>query len=202
MKVVHCTIQESAYSERYIKKCCEGFPVEELERINRLKNTSDKLLSATGMAIVKNQLGNIDNWKRTTYNKPYVEGVEFNFSISHSGNKVVVAFSKKTIGIDIEEIKPVSLSDFTPVMREEELNSFTDLSAFYRLWAQKEAVIKAEGLGFSMDAKTLIVENDTCFVAPKKWLLKEIKIADDYSCWGAMEEDETIEVKYLESSSI
>ncbi|MRC72454.1 4'-phosphopantetheinyl transferase superfamily protein [Bacillus thuringiensis] len=96
-----------------------------------------------------------------SYGKPYVSSLQnyqdINFSLSHSQDIAAFSFSQyQTIGIDIENIN----SDFNPnelsphIMTNTELKNFHKLSqsekvhAFYHLWTQKEAIVKAKGTGF------------------------------------------------------
>lgn len=83
----------------------------------------------------------------TTENgKPYIEGNPLYFSLSHSGNKAVIAISDAPVGIDLEAVKKrnfdIILSRFTEREREEAKN---DKVLFYKNWVAKEAFIKMCG---------------------------------------------------------
>lgn len=96
--------------------------------------------------------------------KPFavVDGVpsRAGFSVSHSGDHGLIAFVPHgRIGVDVEERTPRrNLNDdirllLAPGERAEleaaDGDRKTDL--FYRLWTLKEAVLKASGLGLSLD---------------------------------------------------
>lgn len=98
------------------------------------------------------------------------------FNGSHSQNWIVYAFAVGyEIGIDIEQVCPLpelarlAESAFSP---EEcsilaSVASTDQLSAFYHLWTQKEAVIKAQGAGLSNATREFTVSLDS--VEPGKF---------------------------------
>lgn len=86
---------------------------------------------------------------------------EICFSLSHSGDLVVCAVSQRTVGADVEEIKPVRESNlfiarryFTKEEQDElaltkpdpEKTAF-DPSVFTKIWTRKEAYVKMTGEG-------------------------------------------------------
>ena len=79
------------------------------------------------------------------HGKPYIEGGPY-FSISHCKEGIAVAIDDQPIGIDIEAIRPVKEDLIERVMNEEERVGMDDRK-FTRLWTQKEAVVKAQGVG-------------------------------------------------------
>ncbi|HZT97901.1 MAG TPA: 4'-phosphopantetheinyl transferase superfamily protein [Chloroflexota bacterium] len=74
-------------------------------------------------------------------------------SVSHSRDRVAVAVSGSSVGIDIEEARPISRRLLTYVADAREIRileqSTPESLAPIRLWTIKEAVLKAVGLGFS-----------------------------------------------------
>jgi len=73
------------------------------------------------------------------------------FSISHCKEGIAVAIDDQPIGIDIEAIRPAKEDLVERVMNEEERLQITGYGLpdrmFTRLWTQKEAVVKAQGVG-------------------------------------------------------
>ncbi|GAA1313821.1 4'-phosphopantetheinyl transferase family protein [Saccharothrix xinjiangensis] len=66
------------------------------------------------------------------------------FSVSHSGDRVVVALSRGAdVGVDVEETGPVD-------PRAAELAGCPAGAGFHLAWARKEAVLKATGHGLSV----------------------------------------------------
>ena len=96
------------------------------------------------------------------HGKPYVLGEpRVHFNVSHSGEWVLLALAERhEVGVDVElmradlDVMEIAPTVFTPG----EITSLLSLpadarrEAFYRLWARKEAVLKAWGTGFSLDA--------------------------------------------------
>jgi phosphopantetheinyl transferase len=75
------------------------------------------------------------------------------FSITHSSDRVAVAFSRNRVGIDLEcgrEVDASALASrfFTPA-EAEWIDRSEDADLFFRLWCSREAAIKADGRGLS-----------------------------------------------------
>jgi 4'-phosphopantetheinyl transferase len=91
-----------------------------------------------------------------TYGKPCAAGLSsFHFNIAHSGRWIVCAVDCNPMGIDIEEIKPISLDvskylfsthEYRWLIEQEEAER---LSCFYKLWTLKESFVKWLGKGLS-----------------------------------------------------
>jgi len=86
------------------------------------------------------------------------------FNLSHSGSRVCLAFvANGSVGVDIEQhdhrfdLDQISRR----VMSQNELNEFElanncdKAPRFFRMWAQKEAVLKCIGSGFSIEPARL-----------------------------------------------
>lgn len=85
--------------------------------------------------------------------KPFLDGMDYQFSMAHSGEMVAVAISRSPIGVDLEierEVDVVELAQrfFSP---EEALilRRNPDAPLFFRLWTCREAAIKADGRGLA-----------------------------------------------------
>nr|WP_234447709.1 4'-phosphopantetheinyl transferase superfamily protein [Viridibacillus soli] len=82
------------------------------------------------------------------YGKPYLQGFyKLEFNISHSGEWVVCAIDKFSIGVDIEMIKPIEFDIAKCFFTEEEyddlltVDSLKRLDYFYDLWTIKESYV-------------------------------------------------------------
>lgn len=117
------------------------------------------------------------------HKKPHLAGdnpLHVQFNISHSSNVAVLAFTTQhPLGIDIEKIGDKDNLDLAQrFFSKQEHQALSDLpptarrTAFYRLWAHKEAIIKASGRGLSLplssftialncDSQTLMLNNET-----------------------------------------
>ncbi|KGF08285.1 4-phosphopantetheinyl transferase [Tissierellia bacterium S7-1-4] len=97
--------------------------------------------------------------KRDKNNKPYIENtIGLKFNISHTEGLVLLAFSKREVGIDVEKInfkfefKDILENCFT---RDEIINIDNNIISFYRYWTAKEAYLKCDGIGLIRNLKEI-----------------------------------------------
>lgn len=95
------------------------------------------------------------NIVRDAQGKPYLHNYpDFYFNISHTRNALVVAFSLKPVGVDIEKIHDADLKIASRFFSEDEqhyINNAIDTDkAFFEIWTKKEAYIKWSGRGLSI----------------------------------------------------
>lgn len=97
--------------------------------------------------------------KRDKNNKPYIENtIGLKFNISHTEGLVLLAFSKREVGIDVEKInfkfefKDILENCFT---RDEIINIDNNIISFYRYWTAKEAYLKCDGIGLVRNLKEI-----------------------------------------------
>lgn len=82
------------------------------------------------------------------HGRPYIAGHphwQGDFNLSHSGDWIVLAVTPSgRVGIDVEEIKPVSkeLMHYALSKAEQQLVSHQSQHVFYELWTLKEAFFK------------------------------------------------------------
>src|SRR5215212_7926261 len=81
--------------------------------------------------------------------RPYIDH-QLDFNITHSGNVVACAMSTACkLGIDIELVAPIDISNFKAVFSEDEwldiTNASNSLTQFYHYWTLKESILKADG---------------------------------------------------------
>lgn len=98
-------------------------------------------------------------WKLNSYGKPYIEGWDKDFSISHTRDISVVAVASEAIGIDIEDIgRDIDLEKFK---RTKFLNfddgAYESKEDFLMRFTALEAYLKYIGKGFHKDARTISV---------------------------------------------
>ncbi|WP_394341599.1 4'-phosphopantetheinyl transferase family protein [Paraflavitalea soli] len=127
------------------------------------------------------------------FNKPWLDET-VSFNISHSGDHIICAVSKSLrVGIDIEEVKPTELTDFTDCFSAAEWQCIRQednlLTNFYRFWTRKEAVLKADGRGLGIPLKELEVVNDQVLVGTAVWHLKALDILEGYAIHMASSEE-------------
>jgi 4'-phosphopantetheinyl transferase len=97
--------------------------------------------------------------------KPHVATAPLRFNLSHSGDQMVVAVSRAEVGIDIEQLRPVSnlRSLAARHFTAHELAALDDCHeqnvpiGFLSLWTRKEAVLKCLGVGLRCPPRELEV---------------------------------------------
>ncbi|WP_078578263.1 4'-phosphopantetheinyl transferase family protein [Salipaludibacillus agaradhaerens] len=97
------------------------------------------------------------------HGQPRLPAENIYWSVSHSGEEVVVAFSRcLRVGIDIEKIQTdIENLPVSEILSHEELDHFNHIvpadkpNVFYTYWTRKEAVLKALGTGLSQSPKSV-----------------------------------------------
>ena len=154
-------------------------------KIDRLqKEPAKKLSAAAGMLARRGIARHFGmnpkdiSFRCTKNGKPYADGLDIHFSLSHSGNLAVCAISDKPVGIDVEKVRSVNMRVaqkwFTP---KEQYYVFSDKrktqKRFFEIWTKKEAYVKRMGTGVTDfqsfdvmgDASIYLVKNKKYIVA-------------------------------------
>ncbi|MEM6685369.1 MAG: 4'-phosphopantetheinyl transferase superfamily protein [Bacteroidota bacterium] len=180
-----------------LQKFLSNFPLDFQQKILSYRRWQDAQLSLLGrlllsQGVLKNSQLKTVNSKIlfNEYNKPYFEGKEINFNISHSGEIVVCAISETdTIGVDIEIINEININDFKSQMTTSEWNSVvyaTDQQvAFYNYWTQKEAVVKTHGKGLSIPLQSFEINDNTTTIEAETFYTYEVDLEENYLCYVA-----------------
>ena len=95
--------------------------------------------------------------KKTADGRPLpIRGIHW--SLAHKPRYVAAVCAPFSVGIDIEQIKPVKPGLFAKVASDAEWQIMgRSEAAFFRVWTAKEAVVKAEGVGFAGFSRCRIV---------------------------------------------
>ena len=204
--ILYTSINEDNHKD-LLDKYLPKFSTEFQKKILRYRRWQDAQLSLLGRVLLVKGLEQMNcsfdmsDLKYTTYNKPYFDNIDVSFNISHSGEVVVCALTYLgAIGIDIEKIEPISISDFKSQMTKNEwesVNNSKDIQrSFYDYWSQKEAVIKTQGKGHLIPLKSFEVKNNKTTIGFEIFFLKKIIISGDYSCHIALKKRiDIIEIK-------
>jgi len=139
------------------------------------KSLANKLIIYTLQNFYDYQLNTLPHITKNEYGKPFFSDQSFpKYNISHSKDLLVIAFSDKEIGVDLEyvnlnrNIKSIAKRFFT-----EDENSFINRNnefydkRFYLIWVLTEAMSKFIGKGFSSFNKEFSIElnaNNNIFV--------------------------------------
>lgn len=153
--------------------------------IDRQLSVSGKLLLMEFLKKFESQLS-LSNLKYNTYYRPYFDsGPDFN--IAHSGNLVVCCgVDNGKIGIDVEEIKEISLDhyiDYFTLNEWDKINNYANrYDGFYDFWTRKEAVLKAIGTGFHTPLSSVDVTEDKVSYDDIVYHIQAFNINKDYKC--------------------
>lgn len=178
-------------NKNYFNDYFNDIPPNLLNKIQCINNTLKKTQRINGLQLIEkmiveknldNKKYNLETLKISAYGKPFFDS-NFDFSLSYSENFAVLGFQENgKIGIDIEFIKPIKLSDFNDYFNKNELNFLNNsnnlYADFYKLWTRKEAVSKAIGLGFHIDYKTINSLQDNYIADSGNWQI-ESKLHDN-----------------------
>jgi len=158
--------------------------------IKKFHKWEDSLSSLYGKLLLQEgfiKFGNnatLNDLQYSPHNKPYLSDESLSFNISHSGNFVVCAMSDEvdSIGVDVEKIKKVDINDFQQIWTEGEWDLLmkNDIHLFYEYWTRKEAVIKADGKGMTLELDKIDVRNSIVELNDKLYFLKSLDIHANY----------------------
>lgn len=155
-------------------------------KLDEISSVEDKLRFIKTRGLV-NILFSLDNsgavpiWKLNSYGKPYIEGWDKDFSISHTRDISLVTVASEAIGIDIEDIgRDIDLEKFkrTGFLNFDE-DAYNNKEEFLMRFTALEAYLKYIGKGFYKDARTISVRkvNDGIVIDDGK-VIKAVTISD------------------------
>lgn len=172
INIYYFNINAIISSKDFIKKYIDLVSVDRKSKIIYYKKDSDILLSLISEIIVRQQCIkylNCNNkdiyFRKNKYGKPYLDNNHLFFNISHSNETLVVAFSDKEIGVDIEKIGFCNFNIANRCFCENEYNyivsKFKDKDVrFFDIWTKKEAYIKYLGIGLLKPLNSFNVLSD------------------------------------------
>ena len=122
------------------------------------------------------------------YRRPYLpEHPAFDFNISHTDGLVacVAAVGAGRIGVDVERKGAVDITEFRRVFTAEEYARLAALpepaEEFYRLWTRKEAVMKADGRGFYLDAAGIDCLRERVVIDGRSYAVRPLALRDGFA---------------------
>jgi len=196
------------YPQVDYEKLIDALPSFIQEKVSKYKFQEDRIRSAMGKVLLKNLLieegypANIlSQIKLDEFQRPFLNST-IDFNISHSGDYVICAIAKNNrVGIDIEKINPLNIPDFEYILTPDELRKLLidkdAMPAFYKIWTQKEAVIKANGKGLGINFTDIILDQEIAICENIKWNLTELHINYNYKSYIAVEKKDEINISEL-----
>lgn len=133
----------------YFENCISMFKKRQIKNMKFDDDKKRSLLGEVLLYYVLVQKFSIDirrlKVKRGDYGKPYFDGIDLHFNISHSKNYVICAISTKPVGIDIEKYGRYQdeLFDYFHLIekcRYIALSYCEKRKIFYDLWSMKKVM--------------------------------------------------------------
>lgn len=180
------------WNDEMYKKIRDNISIERQNKIDKLRYPIDKKLSLFAELLIRKGICSFSdveynkiNFLYNEYGKPYIEGKNCYFSLSHTKNAIFVAISSYEVGVDIERIKKINYKIIERFFTIEE-KMYIERSrnrdrAFYDIWTKKEAYIKYMGTGLHTSLNSFNI-------LEKKYLIKSFQIRD-YQVSICSEED-------------
>ena len=173
-------------------------PTEIKQKIIRFQRWEDQHASLYGKLLLMKALeesglrSDLLNLKYNLYGRPFLESSP-DFNISHSGFFSVCVLSLQgRIGVDIEEMKPISVGNFDQEFSNDEWKTISGAEnsnyCFYNLWTAKEAVSKADGRGLHLPFKKINIKDNKTIIDNTLWFIKRIAIDDNYMLQTAVDQ--------------
>lgn len=140
---------------------------ERKENISRLRRP-ERCLESLGAGLLLRSLLlqkglPLDALSISEKGKPFLNGSDFHFNLSHSSGYVVCAFGSAPCGIDIQQEKE-DRSGIARIFFTESENALVQeygKAMFTRIWALKESYVKYKGEGLSLPLKSFQVQPGT-----------------------------------------
>lgn len=134
---------------------------QEADRANEISSPDARARFVAARRIVRSTLS---KWRAVSpseleiipdeHGKPFLTANDpIHFSITHSSDRVAVAFSRNRVGLDLERVRevdaPALASRFFSPEEAERFDGSTNPDLFFKLWTCREAAIKGDGRGLS-----------------------------------------------------
>lgn len=191
--ILHTKVEKRLEAAKY-EALLEPLPADIRQKIRRYRRWQNAHACLLGKLLLIKGLNRfgldgaslIHQLQYTDFGRPYLPA-PIDFNISHSGEYVLCALCNRCrVGVDIEKVQPINLSDFQGQMTEAEWATVTGaadpLRAFYYYWTRKEAAIKAHGHGLSLPLKEVVIGEGEVVMEGKAWPLYEVELSPGYVC--------------------
>lgn len=177
MKLYAAKIFEAESAE--MEKLRQLLDIDRQKKVSELKNEKEKNRSIFAGLLLRYaflKAGYCEQeWQnvrieRGEHGKPYIkEYSEFHYSLSHSGEWVICAVDKESVGADIQEIKPCtfrlakrfySKEESSRLIAMQEGDKDKAIGMFYDMWSAKESVAKLTGIGIGAGIDKFVTDSD------------------------------------------
>jgi 4'-phosphopantetheinyl transferase len=195
MTIVYHSLSTSFLTEKEFAAHVSLLPQDLRSRVLQFRRRQDRYASLLGKLLLTKAIEAFGlTWTLadlcyTPHQRPAFPSASFDFNISHSGDCIVCAASDEVrLGIDVEYIRPLDISEFKAQCHEKEwselVRSALSADAFLGIWTKKEALIKADGRGLSLPLSGINVLDTagSAVVDGRTWIITEIELPGPYKC--------------------
>ncbi len=184
MTEIYITNTNFLNSSEFFYRYFEGLPEYRQKKIMSLKNNSDRVLSLGAGALIAHGLQKLGISAREAeyafgeYGKPYLKNhPEIHFSVSHSRDMVMCAFSSAEVGCDMEFVGDCNWALAKRYFSEKEREYILKRGnrGFFKVWTLRESLGKTTGEGVKIMFKDLSVDmkENICVLENKKYYFRE-----------------------------
>lgn len=157
LEIYHCDI--SGLSDEEFLKMYLSSDEERQKKADKIKSNPAKKLSLAAGELTKRVIAEKLNkdpkdlrFRVGKNGKPYIENVDIEFSIAHSGDIAICAVSDRPVGVDIEKIRDVNIGVAKRLFTHDEQQYVFEKwnyvrVRFFEIWTRKEAYVKMRGRG-------------------------------------------------------
>ena len=186
----------------------EGFPEFIQQDIISYKKAPDRWRVLAGKLLLKYALRDngtevlINGLQATPKGRLFFKDVDFDFNISHSGKLVLLGWSSENkLGVDVEMHRKINVELFRRNFSDGEWQAIITArniqTAFFKTWAAKESIIKADGRGVEVLSKTEIFSAHKAVCDGKTWWYQSLELKDGYATAVACLIEEHIHIREL-----
>ena len=181
---------DQAWPEDRIRAAVERIPPGFRQRLTAYRRWQDRQAGILGRRLLdelhRKLLGQDAGPAAPTldaYRRPYLPAhPDFDFNISHTDGLVacVAAVGGGRVGVDVERKGAVDITEFRRVFTAREYDRLNPLpdptDEFYRLWTRKEAVMKADGRGFYLDAASIDCLSEAVTIGGRAYAVRPLAV--------------------------
>lgn len=152
-----------------------------VQRIARWRNPMDRQTRVLGRLLVRLALETLGvapvdlaGWSADRFGRPSLPGCAADYSVSHSGGFAVAAASVSgRVGVDVEVLAPLPLENldaaFGPGEMDDILSAGDQARRALELWTGKEAALKADGRGLTLDPARIDARGEAICLGAETW---------------------------------
>jgi 4'-phosphopantetheinyl transferase len=213
--VLLCPLPVGEETER-IDQLAASLCMSAVPRLARFQRREDaqahllgRMLVRMGLSLFGYDPGRVNQLAYSAYQRPFIPGIRLDFNISHAGHWVACAVSGETrVGLDIERREKIGLDEYGPALPPgewREVRAAPDPErAFFTRWTRREALIKANGKGWSLPPQHIRMIEDGAYVEDRFWRLLPLDMPDPYEGCLAVDPTDTggISITFLSTPEV